>query len=219
VVGIAIGNEIGASYLSDIESGLIIAGSLRKKHAIPQAPFTSVLIPGPDWIQNTYPPNGATFTTTFTQRLLPLLEALSFNCYGGYFLTPNPPGVNLQNALSWDASGSMSSIIVNQMSALRFSMNAAGVNSKPFWVTETGWSSTITTPKVGQEPSDWSTLKSEEDYYFGFINFNATVMVTSGGAVAKSPDRIFYFGVRDAPHYDNEHFGLFTDSYTLVPKF
>lgn len=197
IICIAVGNEQPASELQLIKDAVTFASGLKANGLIPNVPITTVLKGGEDWIQNTYPPQNATFTPAFLE-LAPLLDVFCFNTYAAYSTTSVPIKVRL----SWTNP----SVTLNIFGAIRLAMSKTKYKSKQFWCTETGWSA----------PSGNANLAA---FYTNFINFNTTAPFTPEQSTVEvlPPDRIFYFTVRDNR---GEKFGLYTaENSKLVPKF
>ena len=219
VLAIAVGNE--QTDVAAMNAGMI---SVKAKIGVTlpaNALVTTVLELLPTWIINTFPPQNATFTAAFLS-LVPNLEIVCFNCYGGYFSLGNIPGLTPQQALttslSWtsDPPENEFSILLNQFGAIKYAMAAAGVITE-FWCTETGWSST----PIGSETlPGWSSVPHLHTFYQNFLGFNTTTPFTpqSSSPSVLPPERIFFYAVRDVPTRP-EFFGLFTSQATpLDPK-
>ncbi len=194
VISIAIGNE--ATSVSSMVTGITYAKTLQAAGKLPKnALITTVLAAAAQWFTNgsTYPPASTTFSSDFKQ-LLPHLDVIAFNCYGGYFLEGDQ-GISLSNSLSW--SSTSGSVLLNQFAAIRAAMSAAGSNLK-FWCTETGWNSDPGNPS-------WSNIANLKTFYTNFLEY--TINPTN------SPDKIFYFSAKDVPGgQGGAGFGLYTAS-------
>jgi len=222
VIAIAVGNE--QTDVAAMNAGMI---SVKAKVGVTLpsgALVTTVLAISPTWIINTFPPQNATFTMGAAgfMSLVPNLEIVCFNCYGGYFSLGNIPGLTPQQALttslSWtsDPPQSEFSVLLNQFGAIRYAM-ATAVIGVPFWCTETGWSST---PIGAETLPGWSSISHLKTFYQNFLGFNTTTMFTpqSSSPAVLPPERIFFYAVRDVPTRP-EYFGLFTSQSTpLDPK-
>ncbi len=210
IIVMAAGNE--QTSVASIIAGINEIKTKRTAMEVPNKPITSVLDLTGTWIQNTFPPNAATFTGDFL-TLEPNLDNISFNCYGGYFTNGLNPDITLEASLSWTSNAGVSkfSLVLNQFGAVRAAMAAATI-TKDFFVTETGWSSQKRTGVPPTAPVDWSTIASERTFYINFLGFSlSTKFVPQDGTEGVDPpERIFYFSVRDVPEFNNEHFGLFT---------
>lgn len=210
VIAIAIGNEEPPSKISDLNNGMLYAKNLRGK--LPRnALITTVLAesntktpnePLPYWIDPTFPPMNAVFTNNFL-TLSPNLEIICFNLYGGYYTSSVPIDVRL----SWNDP----SVTLNEFAAVRFAMEKTNL-TQPFWCTEIGWQSS------GDIPG--STIPNLEAFYTNFLKFNIKnpngFYSAQSTVTTYSPDRIFYFTIRDA---NNETFGIYTANQSLTPKF
>jgi len=86
-------------------------------------------------------------------------------------------------------------------------MNASWSNDV-VWVTETGWSAPTASSLYGANPNmgrckDFSSNKSLQEYYSGFLSWDLNIKHTKG------PDHVFYFTVHDSNNFGlAEHFGL-----------
>ena len=129
--------------------------------------------------------------------------------YDGYTNPPQPLDVRL----SWisDIPNNEFSITLNAFGAMRFAMEFAGLTI-PFWCTEIGWESV---PGLSG-----ASIPNLETFYNNFLNFNMEEQFypESSPHTVSSPDRLFYFTIRDVPG-QNETFGLYTSDSTLTPKF
>lgn len=216
VIGIAIGNE--ETNTTSINTGLLNAQNLKGLNSLPNVPITSVLNGDSNWLQNTYPPEGATFTANFL-TLATNMDIICFNFYSDYYsfgtLPPLSSSQALEVGLSWTSNGTENSVILNQFGSVRAAMITATIN-KQFWCTETGWASVPTQPEV----SGWSSIANLQTYYTNFLGFSMSTPYTpqDGTFTVNPPDRIFYFCVRDVPTESN-NFGLYTLASKLSPKF
>ena len=204
---------------------LVAAGKL------PDKPITSVMnmneTAPQQWIipKSSYPPHKCEFSDDY-KLLIDHLDIVCFNCYGGYFdqngLTQELGSAKaLEASLSWVPG---KSIIVNQISAIRSAMMKIK-SDKPFWLTETGWSSSMLLrdgkPVIDidgnlQTDSKWSNIENMKNFYNGFIKFDTTqnmlFEIDGTSYNIKPPEKIFYFSLRDS-HLSrleiDEFFGLF----------
>lgn len=115
------------------------------------------------------------------------------------------------------------SVLLNQFGAVRFAMLHAGIQSKDFWVTETGWCTS--TDGICHDPIVWNTVHNEEIFYQGFLDFSLDTRYTPQGATTtvSPPEKIFYFSVRDLHEHQGggggSGFGLYECLDHLTPKF
>lgn len=212
VLAIAIGNEETAT--ATIQAGIAYARTLTMPA---NALYTSVLNADGNWLNSTYPPPSCTFTSNFL-TLVPSLDVICFNCYGGYFTYGQDQYITVANSTSWQSSVNGGSVLLNQFGAIRFAMAAASIN-KEFWVTETGWCSST---ELSQNPA-WSNIPNLSTFYYNFLGFPLLVPFTpqTSSTSVMPPNRIFFFALRDVPGGDGgSGFGIFTSASTpLTPKF
>ena len=225
VIAIAVGNEQTdvAAMLAGIASvkANVLGGTLPIN-----AKATTVLAINPStdpgyWITNQFPPADAVFTAN-ALALLPSCDVIAFNNYAGYGTLGSIPGSGLtpaeilERCLSWTSvpPSNLYSVLLNSFGSIRFAMSKSGLATKPFWCTETGWSSQAFEPEV----PGWSSLSHEATYYENFLPFDMLTPFLPQNAVVAvfPPERIFYFSVRDVPV---QYFGLYTTSASLVSKF
>lgn len=218
VIAIAVGNE--ETDITAINTGLVNAQTLKGLNQLPNVPITSVLVDiNGNWIQNSYPPESATFSANFL-TLNPNMDIICFNFYSDYYsfgnLPPLSPSQALTVGLSWTSNGTENSVLLNQFGSVRSAMTAAVIN-KEFWCTETGWAST---PIQTELLPGWSSVTHEKTYYGNFLGFNlSNPFIPQQGTVSvMPPNRIFYFTVRDVPS-ESDYFGLYTSASTLTTKF
>ncbi len=203
IIAIAIGNEQGIDKISLMREGMLYA----KNSILPKnAKITTVLKESPDWISPTYPPINARFTDNFLQ-LEPNMDIICFNMYDGY----TNPEIPLDVRLSWISNKQQNifSLTLNGFGAIRFAIMAAGIVNKPFWCTEFGWRSS--------GDISGSTVQNLKTFYNNFLNFNMNIPFYPQESLqtTRSPDRLFYFTIRDA---NDETFGLYTSNQNLTPK-
>ena len=138
------------------------------------------------------------------------LDAICFNMYDGYF----NPQIALDTRLSWTSIPSQSkfSLTLNAFGAIRFAMQAANLENRPFWVTESGWAT------QGNIPG--STVQNLQTFYDNFYSFdmNSKFYPQQSNVMVSPPERIFYFTIRDVPNEDN-YYGLYYNKTSLDPKF
>ena len=209
VIAIGVGNEENTTQITNMNNGMQYAKMLINSGDLPpNAKVTTVLQEDPIWITPTFPPSIARFTSDFIQ-LVPNLELVCFNMYDGY-TNPERP---LDERLSWISNipDNEFSVTLNAFGAMRFAMEFAGL-TMPFWCTEFGWES------VPGQPG--ASVPNLETYYNNFLNFNMEEEFYPQGSphTVTSPDRFFYFTIRDVPS-QNKTFGLYTINSTLTPKF
>ena len=217
VLAIAVGNE--ETCVPSIISGITYA----KTKPLPnQIKYTSVLKYNLEWQTSDFPPSNCTFTAKFN-TLEPHLDVLCFNMYGGYFTYGTQQYITLANSTSWQSTSAGGSVLLNQFAAIRFAMIAASV-SKEFWVTETGWCSTVDS-HIKHSNLAWNNIANEKKYYQGFLGFSLSIQFkpqvqNTPPLLAQPPERIFYFSLRDVLNgQGGSGFGLYTSSRTLTPKF
>jgi hypothetical protein len=218
IIAIAVGNE--ETNTTAINTGLVNAQNLKGLNQLPNVPITSVLVDiNGSWIQNSYPPESATFSANFL-TLAPNMDVICFNFYSDYYsfgnLPPLTPEQALTVGLSWTSNGTENSVLLNQFGAVRSAM-AAAVIVKPFYCTETGWANVKTQLEF---LAGWSSTAHEKTYYSNFLGFNLLIpyIPQAGTTTVLPPDKIFYFTVRDVPS-ENDYFGLYSSATTLTPKF
>lgn len=218
VRAIAVGNE--QTNVSAMIAGVTAVRTRIANSQLPNVPVTSVLNLNPStnpeyWVTNAFPPADAVFTPN-ALALLPLLDVIAFNVYP-YFTLGNVPGATLERCLSWTSTAITFSVLLNSCGGVRFAMAKAGLVSKPFWVTETGWSSQLINPA---EAPGWSSLPHLETYYRNFLAFDPTAPYVPQNATEPvfPPERIWWYATRDIPSRP-EWFGLYTDAAVLTPKF
>lgn len=214
VIAIAVGNE-------ETNAATIAAGIVYAKSLIPNMPtnayYTSVLNADTNWLNSTYPPQACTFTSAFINTVLPQLEVICFNCYGGFFTYGNQQYITLENSLSWQSTFNGGSVLLNEFAAISFAIAAAS-SSLDFWVTETGWCSSS---EVSQNPA-WTNITNEQAFYLNFLGFSLDTPYTAQAAstTVLPPNKIFYFSVRDVTGGEGgAGFGLYTTASTLTAKF
>lgn len=217
ILAYAVGNEANIPEIPSMLAGIQATNDLITQGLIPAAPVSTVLNLNPQWIVNTFPPQNAEFTSDFN-TLLPSLDILMFNTYGGYFIYE--PALLLPS-LSWTSNGEVFSILLNQFGSIRSAALKGKVLSKPLWICETGWSSGPLSNHP--EPSGWSSPCHLKTFYRNFLTFDqdtpyfpqlATIQV-------QPPDMIFYFGLRDSflPLLNvEEFFGLYRRTPYLLQK-
>lgn len=213
----AVGNEANIPEVPSIIEGIQATRTLITAGLIPAAPVSSVLNLNDQWIVNAFPPQNAEFTTDF-QILLPHLDILMFNTYGGYFIYE--PFL-LQASLSWTSNGQIFSVLLNQFGSIRSAALKAGVFSKPLWICETGWSSAPLSNHP--EPAGWSSPGNLKTFYRNFLSFDQSAPYFPQLATqqVQPPDMIFFFGLRDSflPLLNvEEYFGLYKSTPYLIQK-
>ena len=220
LLGICVGNEPENTEIGKITEKI---GKIRKyidEGNLPKKPVTCVVNLTTVWLQKSYPPGAAEFSTDYLE-IVKDLDVVCFNCYGGYF-SEEDPKILLDNSLSWTSAGGKS-VIINQFTALRYAM-IKGKIEKPLWITETGWSSAPIRSDDGVISTDmWSTVQNQRLFYDNFLRFDLGARIEfsitdDDGVIqeysVKAPERIFFFCLRDSKFIDrgtNEFFGLFTD--------
>lgn len=217
VLAYAIGNEANIPEIPDIINGIQYTNNLIGLGSIPTAPVSTVLNLNDQWIVNAFPPENAVFTNDFL-TLLPYLDILMFNTYGGYFIYE--PAL-LQASLSWTSNGQVFSVLLNQFGSIRSAAQKAGVFSKPLWICETGWSSAPLSNHP--EPKGWSSPAHLKTFYRNFLTFDQSTpyFPQLASQQVQPPEMIFYFGLRDSflPLLNvEEFFGLYKSSPTLIQK-
>jgi hypothetical protein len=218
ILAYSIGNEAQVSEIPLIIEGIQAAQALIADGLIPAKPISTVINPVETWIINTFPSENAEFTNNYL-TLLPYLDILMFNTYGGYFFF-DP--IFLLPSLSWTSNGEVFSILLNQFGALRSAALKAGAFSKPFWVCETGWASAPLSTNPN-EPKKWSSPSHLKTFYRNFLSFDQDMPYFPQLATQQvlPPDMIFYFGLRDSflPLLNaNEFFGLYKKPPYLLQK-
>eukprot|EP00013_Stygamoeba_regulata_P005709 CAMPEP_0177644058 /NCGR_PEP_ID=MMETSP0447-20121125/8476_1 /TAXON_ID=0 /ORGANISM="Stygamoeba regulata, Strain BSH-02190019" /LENGTH=354 /DNA_ID=CAMNT_0019146375 /DNA_START=60 /DNA_END=1124 /DNA_ORIENTATION=- len=215
VLALCVGNE--SDDVKALAEGLDHARKLMAGGKLPVVPITSALLYSTTWLNAWWPPEAVTFTDKMLQ-LLPLLDIISFNCYGGYFSRgdqpPLTPEEDLTVSLSW--SEQTGSTLLNQFGAIRAAMrNATLPEETQFWCTETGWASTPNRPEM----EGWSSVQHLRTFYDGFLAFNTSALFRpqEGWFDVRPPERIFFYSLRDDP-LRPEYFGLFNASQVLAPK-
>lgn len=217
VLAYAIGNEANTPEIPDMLKGIQATKNLIGLGSIPKAPVSTVLNLNDQWIVNAFPPENAEFTNDF-KTLLPSLDILMFNTYGGYFIYEP---VLLQPSLSWTSNGQVFSVLLNQFGSIRSAALKANVSSKPLWICETGWSSAPLSNHP--EPKGWSSPTHLKTFYRNFLTFDQSTpfFPQLAGRQVKPPEMIFFFGLRDSflPLLNvEEFFGLYKSSPTLIQK-
>ena len=217
ILAYAIGNEANIPEIPDIINGIQATNTLIGLGSIPTAPVSTVLNLNDQWIVNAFPPENAEFTNDFL-TLLPFLDILMFNTYGGYFIYE--PAL-LQASLSWTSNGQVFSVLLNQFGSIRSAALKANVFSKPLWICETGWSSAPLSNHP--EPKGWSSAAHLKTFYRNFLTFDQSTpyFPQLASQQVQPPEMIFYFGLRDSflPLLNvEEFFGLYKSSPTLIQK-
>lgn len=217
ILAFAIGNEANIPEIPTIRDGIQATRALIKAGSLPAKPVSSVLNLNEQWIVNTFPPQNAEFTDEF-KTLLPSLDILMFNTYGGYFIYEPPL---LQASLSWTSNGEVFSILLNQFGSIRSAAQKAKVLKKPLWICETGWSSAPLSNHP--EPAGWSSFSHLKTFYKNFLTFDQDIPYYPQLATQQvlPPDMIFYFGLRDSflPLLNvEEYFGLYKSPPYLIQK-
>ncbi len=190
IIGVAIGNE--QTNVASINAGILNIKGQMTMGNIPTFPVTTVLEFTGQWIQNTFPPEAASFTAAFL-TLSPNLDIICFNFYGDYFtfgnLPPLTPAEALQLGLSWSSNAEEFSVLLNQFGAVRSSMSKAGLGSLQLWGTETGWSSLKTQTET---LTGWSSVPHLQTYYGNFLGFSLTMpfIPQDGTTEVLPPERI-----------------------------
>lgn len=217
ILAYAIGNEANIPEIPSIRKGIEATRKLIKAGKLPAKPVSSVLNLNEQWIVNTFPPQNAEFTKEF-KTLLPSLDILMFNTYGGYFIYE--PSL-LQASLSWTSNGEVFSILLNQFGSIRSAQQKANVLKKPLWICETGWSSAPLSNHP--EPAGWSSFGHLKTFYRNFLTFDQNIPYYPQLATEQvtPPEMIFYFGLRDSflPLLNvEEYFGLYKSAPYLIQK-
>ena len=166
-------------------------------------PVTACLKFTNDWI------NGGKFTSNAIKLFKALDPIICFNIYGLFFSSQTSGNVIpslLNKALSWSESDG--SIVFNNFKSIKSAMNDAGLSDYKFWVTEIGWGSA----PFGKINDQWANMENAKQFYTNFLKIQKQ---------DASPDRIFWFCMRDDPNgVNNESFGLYTgQTPNLVSKF
>lgn len=213
----AVGNEANIPEVPSIINGIQATRALITAGLIPAAPVSSVLNLNDQWIVNAFPPQNGEFTNDFL-ILLPYLDILMFNTYGGYFIYE--PSLLLAS-LSWTSNGQIFSVLLNQFGSIRSAALKAGVFSKPLWICETGWSSAPLSNHP--EPTGWSSPSNLKTFYRNFLSFdqNTPYFPQLATEQVQPPDMIFFFGLRDSflPLLNvEEYFGLYKSTPYLIQK-
>ena len=166
-------------------------------------PVTACLQFIPGWI------SGGKFTTQAIKLFKALDPIICFNIYGLFFSSQTSGNVIpslLNKALSWSESDG--SIVFDNFKSIKSAMNDAGLSDYKFWVTEVGWGSA----PFGKINDQWANMKNAKQFYTNFLKIQKQ---------DASPDRIFWFCMRDDPNgVNNESFGLYTgQTPNLISKF
>jgi hypothetical protein len=167
-------------------------------------PVTACLTFTPDWI------TGGKFTNPAIKLFKVLDPIICFNIYGLFFSKEQTSGKVipslLNKALSWSESDG--SIVFNNFKSVKLAMNDAGLSDHKFWVTEVGWGSA----PFSFINDQWANMQNAKEFYTNFLKIQKQ---------DATPDRIFWFCMRDDPYKgNNESFGLYTgQTPNLVSKF
>lgn len=217
ILAYAVGNEANIPEIPSIIDGIAATRNFIAGGLIPAKPVSSVLNLNEQWIVNAFPPQNGEFTDAF-KTLLPYLDIIMFNTYGGYFIYE--PSL-LQASLSWTSNGQIFSVLLNQFGSIRSAALKAGVFSKPLWICETGWSSAPLSNHP--EPAGWSSPSNLKTFYMNFLSFDQNMPYFPQLATQQvpPPDMIFYFGLRDSflPLLNvEEYFGLYKSAPYLIQK-
>ena len=167
-------------------------------------PVTACLKFTTDWII------GGKFTDLAIKLFKALDPIICFNIYGLFFSKDQTsahviPSL-LNKALSWSESDG--SIVFDNFKSIKSAMNDAGLSDHKFWVTEVGWGSA----PFSFINDQWANMENAKQFYTNFLKIQKQ---------DASPDRIFWFCMRDDPNgKNNESFGLYTGQIpNLVSKF
>jgi hypothetical protein len=244
VMAIAVGNEPETTEVDAIVNSINVLRSMMTAQSLPTVPLTSVInmnsatpqewiVPGSSW-----PPNKGEFSV-FYKTLLPHIDIVCFNAYGGFFdMNGLSADIGFDTALAASLSWTPGeSVLLNQMTVLRFAMSEGGVSDKELWCTETGWSSSPLVYTSGKPVTDddgnvqtndeWSNIANWNTFYDGFTEFDTTVPMNFNidgydYQNVMPPERVFLFALRDSTLRQleiREYFGLFTDDVNqLVTK-
>ena len=195
-----------ANEITDVD--LMIATAAELKTALANVkgalkPVTACLQFVNYWI------NGGKFTSNAIKLFKTLDPVICFNVYGLFFSSQTSQNVIpslLNKALSWSESDG--SIVFNNFKSIKSAMTDAGLSDYKFWITEIGWGSA----PFGKINAGWANLENAKKFYTNFLKIEKQ---------DASPDRIFWFCMRDAKNgVANESFGLYTEKTPdLVSKF
>lgn len=223
LVAVSVGNE--QTDTTRMVTGMQYAKQKRTLGHLPGGCKVTTVLENEGWLQNTYPPTSASFTAAF-QPLVAVLEVVCMNLYPYYSrgsLSPLTPPEVLTRSLSWTSEPTSGeySILLNEFSALRSAMKAAGMPTvTPLWCTETGWSSTPAHGQPDLQPG-WSSVEHLRTDYDNFLGFDLTRRFepqAGEGTMDLPPEKCVWHTVRDVEQM-KEWFGLALNKRALQYKF